>query len=83
MNESHETNVRLMVTNEAEREIDLIFEPLGEIYPLAPGQSRLVVYSGGAEPKLSVDYDDTEIKIWAESAGDLELADPDAPGAFV
>ena len=70
--------VTFRVTNSSKREIDLVLEPLGEVYVLAAGASRNVLFSVDAAPALTIDVNADEIKIWEESTGQLEI-EPDVP----
>jgi hypothetical protein len=65
--------VTLLVTNRSARQALLVLEPGGEIYPMAPEQTRVVRYTGDPAPKLSIDINDAETKIWDEGVGMLEL----------
>jgi hypothetical protein len=65
--------VTLLVTNGSEREVVLVLEPVGEIYPMAPDQTRVVRCMGDPAPKLTVEITDAETKIWNEGVGRLEL----------
>jgi hypothetical protein len=65
--------VRLKVTNRSSQPTKLVLEPAGEIYPMEPGQSRLVRYTGDPMPKLAIDIHNDETKIWDEGVGTLEL----------
>ncbi len=71
-------DVLLMVVNASEREVALVLEPRGEVYPMAPGQRRDVVYHGDRRPRLTIDYGEAEIKIWEEGPGELDVLEPDA-----
>ena len=65
--------VRLMVTNRSSAALNLVLEPLGEIYRIEPQGTRVVRYSGDPTPRLSIDVHDGETKIWNEGTGTLEL----------
>lgn len=69
--------IRLTVVNESGREVSLVLEPLGEVYPLVAGQRQDVVYRGDPDPRLTIDYGNDEIKIWEEGPGELEAVDAD------
>ena len=68
-----EPYVRLVVTNRSAEAVSLVLEPAGEIYSLAPGQSRSVRYVGDPAPRLAIDIGDAETKIWEEGDGVLEI----------
>jgi hypothetical protein len=40
---------------------------------MAPDETRVVRYVGDPAPKLSIDINDAETKIWDEGVGRLEL----------
>jgi hypothetical protein len=65
--------VKLIVTNRSAHSTTLVLEPAGEIYPIQPGQSRVVLYAGDPTPRLAIDVSDDETKIWEEGVGTLEL----------
>jgi hypothetical protein len=65
--------VRMTVTNRSSTPTDLVLEPRGEVYPMAPGTTREVLYAGDATPSLSIDVHDGELKIWEEGPGFLDL----------
>ena len=72
-NEPAPTVVRLIVTNRTSEPTDLVLEPAGEVYPIAPGQRRVVRYQGDPAPQLSIDIHVGETKIWEEGVGTMEL----------
>ena len=70
---NNQAPVKLTVTNRSSGQVDLVLEPAGEVYPMQPGQTRVVQYIGDPAPKLSIDVHHGEIKIWEEGDGTLEL----------
>jgi hypothetical protein len=71
--ESRPAAVKLVVTNRRSARTTIVLEPAGEVYQLDPGESRVVVYDGDPEPRLSVDLGEGETKIWEEGPGRLAL----------
>jgi hypothetical protein len=69
-------DVRLTVANDSDRDVALVLEPWGEVYPIQPRERRDVIYRDDPERRLTIEYGATEIKIWAEGAGRLEIVDP-------
>jgi hypothetical protein len=65
--------VRLAIRNRSEHAISLVIEPVGEIYPMEPGQTRVVRYVGDPTPNLAIEIGDAETKIWEEGVGTLEV----------
>ena len=65
--------VSLIVTNRSSARQRLVLKPIGDIYPLEPGEQRRVTCAGDPDPRLSIDIGDGETKIWEEGSGTLAI----------
>ena len=54
----------------------LVLEPWGTVYELREGETRTVLYTGAKRPALTVSLEGTDLKLWCEGDGVLEVADP-------
>ena len=65
--------LRLTVSNESSCRTNLVLEPLGEVYPLEPGDAKTITYASPPSSAVAVDVGDGELKLWAEGEGRFEV----------
>jgi len=70
--------ITLRISNSGSDPIRVVLEQWGEICEIPANATRNVVHAGYEKPTLTVDIGPAEIKIWAETSGDLQISDPEA-----
>jgi hypothetical protein len=65
--------VRLVVTNEQERDVRVIVEPWGDFVTLKPGDSIGVICSDTTDGYVILNLAPTQLELWAEGDRHLEL----------
>lgn len=58
-------DVRLHLTNHRGVEVELVLEPWGEIYPLAPDDKIVVIVRGPEPLDPEVSFTDGSVTVWA------------------
>lgn len=68
-----EREFTIRVNNDSSWISTIVLEPWGEIFPIGPGETRIVQRTGKGSAAVTIDVNDRELKIWEEGDGLLRM----------